>query len=332
MTIRVIDVTLRDGGYVNDHRFTPSQASALVAGLAASGLDYIEVGYYRPQDEALYDGRPAACCPAWYLEQMRRVSGAAGLTVMAHVHQVGLDDYARLADQGVRLVRMPATPARIDAALVHAERIRSLGMDAAINLIRASEQPLDLAPDVARRSRDAGVTWFYIADSNGGLYPHEVARRIGDIVAAVPAHGGGGAGMGIGFHAHDGLRLGFANTLAALDAGVTIVDGSLGGMGKGGGNCQTEALAVYMHRSTGRPYDHQTLAGLIRDHLHDWVDPRSSALYENCLAAALNLNLDDLRALRDEQIRNGTSFLTLLADRLSAQHPVEADLAVRGAA
>ena len=62
MTIRVIDVTLRDGGYVNDHGFTPQQAAALVAGLAASGLDYVEIGYYRPHDEALYDGRPAACC------------------------------------------------------------------------------------------------------------------------------------------------------------------------------------------------------------------------------------------------------------------------------
>ena len=41
MTIRVIDVTLRDGGYVNDHGFTPQQAAALVAGLAASGLDYV---------------------------------------------------------------------------------------------------------------------------------------------------------------------------------------------------------------------------------------------------------------------------------------------------
>lgn len=328
MTIRVIDVTLRDGGYVNDHGFTPQQAAALVAGLAASGLDYVEIGYYRPHDEALYDGRPAACCPAWYVDQMRRVSDHTGLTVMAHVHQVMLDDYARLADQGVRLVRMPATPARLDAALTHAERIRSLGMEAAINLIRASEQPLDLAPDVARRARDAGASWFYIADSNGGLYPHEVSRRISDIVAAT-----GPAGPGIGFHAHDGLRLGFANTLAAIEAGAVIVDGSLGGMGKGGGNCQTEALAVHLHRGQGRAFAHERLARLISEHLLDWVDRRAFALYENCLAASMNLNLDDLRALREDAARDGRAFLDVLAGRLAGlTQPAEAGALARGAA
>jgi 4-hydroxy 2-oxovalerate aldolase len=55
----------------------------------------------------------------------------------------------------------------------------------------------------------------------------------------------------IGFHAHDNLRLAFANTLSALDAGATHVDASFAGIGKGGGNLVLELLLAWV-RSRGR--------------------------------------------------------------------------------
>lgn len=267
VTIRIVDVTLRDGGYVNDHSFSFQQATNLVSGLSRAGVDFVEVGYFRPREEPNFSGRPAGCCPTGYLDALVKASDRAQLVAMAHVHQVSGDDYARLADHGVAMVRLPATPARIETVLDHVGHVRAAGMTASVNLIRCSEHDVATAVNFATRARDAGAAIFYIADSNGGLYPGDVKTRIRALK--------GVEGIEIGFHAHDSLKLGFANALAALEAGATMIDGSLAGMGKGGGNCPTEVLSVHLNRRFGRSFRHGDLARLIEAELLAWVDPRA---------------------------------------------------------
>lgn len=310
MTIRVIDVTLRDGGYVNNHSFSLQQAAGLVSGLSKAGLDFVEVGYYRPREERDFSGRPAGCCPMWYLDALAKADRRARLVAMAHVHQVTGDDYRRLADHGVAMVRLPTTPAKIETVLDHVGHIRAAGMTASVNLIRCSEHDAATAINFAERARDAGAEIFYIADSNGGLYPGDVETRIRALKRV--------DGIEIGFHAHDSLKLGFANALAALEAGATMIDGSLAGMGKGGGNCATEVLSVHLNRRFGRSFRHGDLARLIEAELLTWVDPRAFAQYESCLAAAFNLNIDDLRAMRDDAAREGVALLDLLDRRMQS--------------
>src|SRR5215472_1536678 len=103
----LIDVTLRDGGYVNHHSWSRSQARAIVAGCAKAGVPYSEVGYFRPGRHAERgDFLPAGCCPPGYLSELREVCAGVTLTVMAHARDVRLTDYQMLADCGVGLVRL----------------------------------------------------------------------------------------------------------------------------------------------------------------------------------------------------------------------------------
>jgi hydroxymethylglutaryl-CoA lyase len=84
----------------------------------------------------------------------------------------------------------------------------------------------------AERSLQAGAVGLSLADTIGTATPGEVAA----LVRAVATLAGSGAGGGVpappvGVHLHDTRGLGVANALAALDAGVDRIDGTVGGLG-----------------------------------------------------------------------------------------------------
>jgi 4-hydroxy 2-oxovalerate aldolase len=89
-----------------------------------------------------------------------------------------------------------------------------------------------------------GAECVYVVDSAGTMVPREVVARVEAIAAALSAE--------VGFHGHDNLGLAVGNTLAAVEAGASRVDGCLRGLGAGAGNAPTEVLAAALDRS-GRP-------------------------------------------------------------------------------
>jgi 4-hydroxy 2-oxovalerate aldolase len=87
---------------------------------------------------------------------------------------------------------------------------------------------------------DAGCQCVYVVDSAGALVPPQAFDRVAAIHEEV------GSEAQVGFHAHDNLACGVANTLAAIDAGARQVDGSARRMGAGAGNAPTEALVAVL--------------------------------------------------------------------------------------
>src|SRR5439155_939888 len=79
----------------------------------------------------------------------------------------------------------------------------------------------------------------YSVDCAGALVPEGVRARVEAVAARVGA---------VGFHAHDNLGLAIGNTVAAIEAGASQVDGCLRGLGAGAGNAATELLAAVLDR------------------------------------------------------------------------------------
>ncbi|HVK75942.1 MAG TPA: hypothetical protein VM734_21570 [Kofleriaceae bacterium] len=302
--VDVLDVTLRDGGYVNDHEFASSDVDGIFAALAAGGVPYAEIGYYRPWRRA--DDAPAAArTPSEHVARARRLLGDARLVAMVHPAQLAAARLRDLAATGVDVVRFATRADGFDEVAGHVELCNELGLLASVNQIRASELAIDRIVASARAAERMGASWFYVADSNSGLYPDRVAQ----IFRALR----GEVGIRLGFHAHDGLRLAFANTLVAIEHGATLVDGSLGGMGKGGGNLATELIAAHLAHHVSDRYRVTPLAAAVERYIQKWIG-RSSAC-EATLSAILDLNVDHLRRLR-EQADDPESLLNLLEQRV----------------
>ncbi|MEU0208855.1 hypothetical protein ABZ235_28270 [Streptomyces canus] len=298
----LVDVTLRDGGYVNGHSWTVSQAKEVLVGCGKAGIPYAEVGYLRPARH-IVDGSmaPSASCPPWFLEQLGDVDGCTELVVMAHATDIVPADLSRLAEFGVRMVRMPTRPGSVKELAPYAAAAREAGMVFSANLIRVSELSEQQVVDAAASAERNSVDIFYIADSNGSLFPEDAGRLCGLVREATDIE--------LGFHAHDGISMGFANALAAMRQEFRYIDASLCGMGKGGGNLSMELIAAYLRSREGRDVSVTPLAETAARLLTPWKGDHILAGCESIASGILDLNMDDLKAIHDEDSHRLFSML-----------------------
>jgi 4-hydroxy 2-oxovalerate aldolase len=303
-SIVLLDVTLRDGGYVNEHSWSRDDALAIVTSCAEAKIPYCEVGYFRPRrHEADGDRTPTACCPPAYLTDLHDRCPGIVTVVMAHARDVELTDYQRLAELGVGMVRTPAQMHLLPSLERNVDAAKAAGLQVTLNLIRVSEvAPRDVA-NAARLATRFGADAFYLADSNGSLFPSDVSERV--------AAAAGETDLPLGFHAHDGLSLAFINSLTALEAGCKYLDASLGGMGKGGGNLSLELIVGYLRARVQAPLSMVPLARAAAQVLEPWKGGLK-ARNESIASGLLDLNLDSLQTLRDGDVKELVSLVDAL--------------------
>lgn len=287
----IVDVTLRDGGYVNLHSWSQQDANAIISACEQARIPLCEIAYFRPRRHADDGARqPAACCPPDYVSELRARAGDVALTAMAHARDVDTADYRMLRDSGVDMVRMPAS---LDVVLrtlpPHIEAARAAGLRVAVNLIRASEVTAEDVAAAAKTTWECGVEAFYIADSNGSLFPDDVTALVKAAAGAAP--------VPLGFHAHNGLSLAFINSLTAIRAGCRYIDASLSGMGKGGGNLSLELIVGYLRSRGMSSSAMRPLVQTADSVLKPW-ESGVAARSESIASSLLNMNIDTIAERR----------------------------------
>ena len=245
--MRLLDCTLRDGGYYNRWDFPTDLVRRYVHGLTAAGIDTIELGF-RTLDTDGYLG-PLAHTTDVYLAGLD-LPDSATIAVMLNAKElVGFGAgpgaaierlFAPASDSPVSLVRIAATQSEVEGLTEAVERLHELGYRTGVNLMQVHALSSVDLEKFGSWARSVGAEVAYFADSFGVLNPSD----IGPIASAL-ANGFRGP---IGCHLHDNRALAMANTLAAIDAGVTWVDGTIRGMGRGPGNARTEYLGVELTR------------------------------------------------------------------------------------
>ena len=245
--MRLLDCTLRDGGYYNRWDFPTDVVRRYVQGLVAAGIDTIELGFRTLGAEG-YLGAFAHTTDTYLLSLDLPDSTAFGVMLNAK-ELVGFDDgpraaidrlFAAASDSPVELVRVAATLGEVRGMASAVERLHELGYRTGVNLMQVHRLTSGDIADFGSWARSVGSEVAYFADSFGVLDPVDIGP-----IALTLQEGFRGP---IGCHLHDNRGLAMANTLAAIDAGVTWVDGTIRGMGRGPGNARTEYLVVELAR------------------------------------------------------------------------------------
>jgi len=257
-TVQVLDCTLRDGGYYTNWDFDPQVVRTYLSSVARLPIAYVEAGYINdPTDE--YFGE-FYFLTAERLKEIRAVLRPdQKLVVMIDgkgfkPERLGplFSPIASLID----VVRITVAPNALDHGVSLARALKAVGLQVGFNVMYLSTFQNDIGK--IRPAIEAGDAYDSIAlvDSYGGCVPASVRALFVELRKMAPD-------KIIGFHGHDNTCLAFANTLAAMEGGVDVIDGTFTGMGRGAGNLRTEMALIHLAGQNNEPLDYDALSSVV---------------------------------------------------------------------
>lgn len=242
--IKVLDATIRDGGLVNNFYFSDDFVKRLYETNVKAGVDYMEFGYKASKE--IFDVNKFGKWKFCDEESIRSIVGDNNtdlkISVMADVGRTDLEhDILDRQDSVIDLVRVATYINTIPAAIDMAEYCKSKGYETSINIMAVStSSDKDIAQALELIGKSS-VDMIYIVDSYGSMYPEQI-RELAEMYTSV----GEKYDKQIGMHAHNNQQMAFANTIEATARGVSLLDATMSGMGRGAGNCAMEALLGFL--------------------------------------------------------------------------------------
>jgi 4-hydroxy 2-oxovalerate aldolase len=235
-----VDVTLRDGNHSLRQQFTPEIVAKVAAALDAAGVDIIEVGHGDGVGgSSIHVGRTADP----YQQLLSSVVSSVKKAKVAIMLLPGFgtkDDLQQSFDLGATVARVASHATEADVTEQHMQLARKLGMFAVGYLVSFGMASPERIVEEAKKMESYGAQYVNLAESQGYLVPSQVKEYVYALREALS--------IPVGFHGHNNLGLAIGNSMAAVDAGATYVDGSLKSLGGGAGNTQSETLIAALKR------------------------------------------------------------------------------------
>jgi len=260
--IRVLDATIRDGGLINDHMFEDGFVRAVYETCAAAGVDYMEIGY---KGSGRVFGRDKY--GAWKFcteDDLRRIVGESPKVKIAVMADAGgktdyRTDFFPKEKSVIDLVRVACYINQIPEAVDMIQDAHDKGYEATCNIMAistCSETEIDQALEEIAKTPCSTVV---VVDSFGSMYGEQIASLVERYKKALE-----GTGKEVGIHAHNNQELAFSNTIEAIIHGANRIDATLGGLGRGAGNCRMELLLGFLRNPK---YNIRSVWKLIQDHI-----------------------------------------------------------------
>jgi 4-hydroxy 2-oxovalerate aldolase len=241
--LRITDSTLRDGSHAMSHQFTEEQVRGVVSALDRAGVQVIEVTHG--------DGLGGSSFNYGFslVDELDLIRAAVDEATQAKIAVLMLPGLATVRDLkqahavGASVARIATHCTEADVSTQHFGEARALGMETVGFLMLSHSTTPDVLARNARTMVDAGAECVYVVDSAGALILSDAQERITAVVEEV-----GRDGAQVGFHGHQNLSMGVANSVLAYQNGAVQVDGALCALGAGAGNSPTEVLAATFER------------------------------------------------------------------------------------
>jgi len=250
MSVVFLDCTLRDGGYYNNWDFSAELIAEYLKAMSALEIDYVEIGF-RSFDTNGFKGGTAYSTDAWIRTLPIPADMKIGVMVNASElvkHPDGVTGalqklFVPASESPVELVRIPCHIHEFAATLTGCAWLKQHGYKVGINLMQIADRSSREIEDIGKLASAYKLDALYFADSLGSMDPEQTAA----IVKSLRVHWPGT----LGIHTHDNMGNALANSMRAVAEGVTWIDGTVTGMGRGPGNAKTEYLAMTLapHRA-----------------------------------------------------------------------------------
>ncbi len=236
LDLRLTDTSLRDGSHHKRHQFTAQEVRDIVAALDASGVPVLEVTHGDGLGGSSFN-YGFSRTPEQELIKIAAETATRAKIAFLMLPGVGVkDDILAAQANGGQICRIATHCTEADVAEQHFRLARDHGLETVGFLMMAHTQPPEVLAKQARIMVDSGCQCVYVVDSAGAMIMEDVSDRVSAVHAEI------GSQARVGFHGHENLGLGVANTIVAARSGATQIDGSVRRYGAGAGNTPLEAF------------------------------------------------------------------------------------------
>lgn len=236
------DMCLRDGMHAKREQISVEQMVKVATALDDAGVPYIQVTHGGGLGGNSLQHGFAPHTNEEYISAVAPLMKQAKISVLLIPGLGTMQELHSAYDCGARSVHVATHCTEADTSPQHIAYARKLGMDTTGFLMMAH---LNDAAGVAKQGKlmeSYGAQTVYVTDSAGYMLPEDVKERVGALREILNPE------TEIGFHGHHNLGMGVANSIAAIEAGASRIDGSVAGLGAGAGNTPLEVFAAVCER------------------------------------------------------------------------------------
>lgn len=247
--IKILDCTLRDGGYINNWMFGETVITDIIKNLIESHIDIVECGFIRNVD--------TDCDSSVYsnMDQLAKIiepkNNNIVYAVMIEQHNYVPDIISNYSDKTADLIRLTFRRNEWAAAKKTAWELMEKGYRVCIQPVGTASYDDSSLINLLKDVNELNPYAFYLVDTLGVMYRHEMRKFFYLIDNNLSKN------ICLGFHSHNNLQMSFANAQEIIRLNrdrEIIIDSSCYGMGRGVGNLATELIADYINNSITQRY------------------------------------------------------------------------------
>lgn len=259
---KILDCTLRDGGYVNNWEFDTATALAIINGLYESGIRYIEVGILGS------NGVPGKQTKFNCFEEIEPLLQDRKLdchyAVMFTQENAQNIEFPIASEKTPDCIRLAYFKKTWREAFEQAAELKQKGYQVFLQAMATFMYSRKELEEMILAVNAFQPAAFYMVDSFSTMYPHEVSEMRDYVLSVLDPS------VAFGFHAHNNIQMAFANVQEFIHCDINrdlFVDSSIFGMGRGAGNAPTELVMEYLNKQGHQNYKISQILNLYERYL-----------------------------------------------------------------
>lgn len=246
--IKILDCTLREGGYVNNHEFGAKNIKEIIDGLKKSNIDFIECGYLK---KTHYNPN---------MTIFNRVSDIEEQNNLVFMINFGEYDIDFIPENTDNFFRIAFKKHQFKDALNYCKKLKNKGCKIFVNPMHTMTYQENELINLIEEVNEICPYGFTITDSTGSMKEKDLFWIINIIKKHLNEK------INLCFHSHNNLQLSFANAqyfIQNCSERNIIIDSTLSGIGRGAGNLCTEIIALYLNKFCAKDYKISTILDTI---------------------------------------------------------------------
>ena len=264
--VKILDCTLRDGGYYNDWNFSPLLVEKYLKAMEYSGVDIVELGF-RFRFEAKEMGSYAFTSEK-FLETLKLPQN---LKYAVMINFKDFEDIPKGLNKELKKFFLPKEDSKISIVRIAVSFndaiktkdiclfLKKMGYEVFLNLMQSNNKnDKEIKETCLALASWKSIDALYFADSLGNMTPKDVTEAYKKIFRYWKGP--------VGFHSHDNKGLAFVNSLELINKNIDFCDSTMMGMGRGAGNASTESILMELNASGAK----KTNFGLLEASLEDF--------------------------------------------------------------